>query len=330
MRKEYKCSAILWIGLFAASISGALAQTTAPTPAPPPPVGGATSIFSTYDGTSLKKSDFTFSIVITEPEAVKSVDGTLDSKLMAREMPYRVLLPKGYEAAKSEQYPVIYLLHGLYGKFTNWTEKTKVAEYAANYGFIIVMPEGANGWYTNSVSAPNDKYESYIIKELIPEIDKKFRTKADRTDRIIAGLSMGGYGALKFGLKYPELFTLVGSFSGALKTSTFTAEDAGDIGKTADVVFGAVGSETRRANDVFEIFLGAGDARRKALPFIYLSCGTEDFLFDSNREFDGLLRITKVAHEYRELPGVHDWVFWDDQIREFLAVAEQHLAGQKK
>lgn len=247
---------------------------------------------------------------------------------MAREMPYRVILPKGYEAAKTERYPVIYLLHGLYGSYTNWTDKTNVTEYAAKYGFIIITPEGANGWYTDSVSKPNDKYESYIIKELIPEIDKKFRTKADRDDRIVAGLSMGGYGALKFGSKYPELFTLVGSFSGAFGTSDFTAKTAGDIGSTVDVVFGPVGSETRQANDVFAVLEATADVKK--LPFVYQSCGTEDFLFSSNRNLDALLIKHKVAHEYRERPGIHDWAFWDDQIREFLAVADRYLAAQKK
>lgn len=260
--------------------------------------------------------------------ALRVQEQKLASKLMAREMPYRVILPANYDAAKSERYPVIYLLHGLYGHYTNWTDKTKVAEYAAKYRFIIVTPEGADGWYTDSVSIPKDKYESYIIKELIPEIDRKFRTKADRADRILAGLSMGGYGALKFGLKYPELFTLVGSFSGAFGTSKFTEKNAGEIGKTVDSVFGAVGSETRAANDVFSLLDNVTDVKK--LPFVYQSCGTEDFLFASNRDLDALMIKQKVAHEYRELPGVHDWVFWNDQIREFLAVAERHLAAQKK
>lgn len=262
--------------------------------------------------------------------ALKVQEQKLASKLMAREMPYRVLLPAGYETAKAERYPVIYLLHGLYGHYTNWTDKTKVAEYAAKYRFIIVTPEGADGWYIDSPLASHENYESYIVKELIPEIDAKFRTKADRNDRVIAGLSMGGYGALKFGLKYPEMFTLIGSFSGAFGTSQFTEKAAGDIGKTVDVVFGPVGSKTRLDNDVYELFLGTSQADLRTLPFIYLSCGTEDFLFESSRQFDGLLRIRNVPHEYRELPGVHDWVFWDDQVREFLVVADRHLAARKK
>ncbi|MBX3283313.1 MAG: esterase family protein [Acidobacteria bacterium] len=252
----------------------------------------------------------------------------LASKLMAREMPYRVILPAEYDAAKAERFPVIYLLHGLYGHYTNWTDKTKVAEYAAAYRFVIVMPEGGDGWYVDSPLSPNEKYESYIVKELIPEVDAKFRTKADRSDRIVAGLSMGGYGALKFGLKDPDLFTLVGSFSGAFGTSDFTEKTAGEIGKKVDSVFGPLDSDTRRANDVFLLIGAVADAKK--LPFIYLSCGTEDFLFASNRDLDSLLVKQKLPHEYREHPGIHDWAFWDDQIREFLAVADRHLAAQKK
>ncbi len=159
--------------------------------------------------------------VHAQKTAISKSDGfrelKLDSKLMKREMPYRVILPVGYENSNEKTfYPVIYLLHGLTGHYNNWTDSTKLVEYAKNYKFIIVTPEGANGWYSDSVSAPNDKYESYIIQELIPEIEKKFRAKTDRENRVIAGLSMGGFGAMKFGLKYPEKFRLIGSFSGAL------------------------------------------------------------------------------------------------------------------
>ena len=96
----------------------------------------------------------------------------LDSKLMARQMPYRVILPTDYDADKAQKYAVIYLLHGLTGHFDNWDESTKLKEYAAAYKYIFVQAEGDNGWYSDSATVPNDKYESYIVKELIPEIDK--------------------------------------------------------------------------------------------------------------------------------------------------------------
>ncbi|KXK02815.1 MAG: esterase [Acidobacteria bacterium OLB17] len=260
-------------------------------------------------------------------EALPVSEYKLASKLMAREMPYRVMLPAEYERAKAERFPVIYMLHGLYGHYTNWTDKTKIAAYAAKYRFIIVMPEGADGWYVDSAAAPNENYESYIVKELIPEVDKKFRTEAGRSGRFVAGLSMGGYGALKFALKYPTMFAMAGSFSGAFGTSEFTAKAGGEIGKKVDAVFGPLGSETRRSNDVFTLLDSV--AEPNSLPFVYLSCGTEDPLFASNRKVDELLLKKKIPHEYREHPGGHDWAFWDDQAREFLAAADRFLAARK-
>ena len=156
----------------------------------------------------------------------------LNSKLMAREMPYRVIFPTIYNAEKDKRFPTIYLLHGLTGHFDNWADKSKLTDYLKNYNYIIVMPEGDNGWYTDSSSAANDKYESYIVQELIPEIDKKYRTISDREHRAVAGLSMGGYGSIKFGLKYPEKFALVGSFSGALQAASLSVKKRSEtVGK---------------------------------------------------------------------------------------------------
>ena len=251
---------------------------------------------------------------------------------MAREMPYRVVLPFEYNRSKPKTYPVIYLLHGLTGHFDNWTDKTKLADYAAKYNYIIVTPEGNNGWYSDSSTVPNDKYESYIVQELIPEIDKKFRTIADRNHRVIAGLSMGGYGSIKFGLKNPEMFALVGSFSGALGAASLTEKEVGMKGAIAESilgVYGAADSETRKQNDAFKIIREMPADRIKNLPFIYLDCGTEDFLFQSNRDFVNLLVEKKVRHEFRQLPGAHDWKFWDAQIQEFLELSEKFTNGSK-
>lgn len=255
--------------------------------------------------------------------SLASQDFKLNSKLMAREMPYRVILPKNYEANKSERFPVIYLLHGLTGHFDNWADRTKLKEYAANYNYIIVTPEGDNGWYSDSASVANDKYESYIVQELVPEIDGKFRTLAMRENRAIAGLSMGGYGSLKFGLKYPEKFFLAGSFSGALGAASFTEKTSGAIGKSIDAIFGGVDSETRNSNDIFKLVREISPEKIKTLPFIYLDCGTEDFLFQNNREFVALLVEKKIPHEFRQLPGRHDWVFWDSQVQEFLRLSDR-------
>lgn len=254
----------------------------------------------------------------------------LNSRLMAREMPYRVVLPVNYKTASDKAvYPVIYLLHGLTGHFDNWTDSSKLTEYAAKYNYIIITPEGNNGWYTDSSTVPNDKYESYVVEELIPEIDKKFRTQAGRNHRAVAGLSMGGYGSIKFGLKYPEKFVLVGSFSGALQAASLTEKMLGNSWKaltdSITGVYGADDSPTRKANDVFKIVREIPADKAAALPFIYFDCGTEDGLIITNREFSTALLEKKIPHEFRELPGKHDWKFWDAQIQEFLRVSEKFI-----
>lgn len=253
----------------------------------------------------------------------------LNSKLMAREMPYRVVVPTNYKSEKTRRYAVIYLLHGLTGHFDNWTDRSKLAEHAAEYEYIFVTPEGDNGWYSDSATVPNDKYESYIIEELIPEIDKNFRTVADRNHRAVAGLSMGGYGSLKFGLKHPEKFAVVGSFSGALQAASLNAKMLGNGWKaltdSITSVYGADDSPTRAANDVFKIVREMPADKAKTLPFIYIDCGTEDGLIGTNREFSTLLLEKKIPHEFRQLPGAHNWKFWDSQILEFLQTSERFI-----
>jgi S-formylglutathione hydrolase FrmB len=275
--------------------------------------------FSAYGQQAQKK--------IALPSTVQSYK--LNSKLMAREMPYRIVLPITYNNSNEKTfYPVVYLLHGLTGHFDNWTDRTKLADYAAKYNFIIVTPEGSNGWYTDSASVPNDKYESYIIQELIPEVDKNYRTLKDKKHRVIAGLSMGGYGSIKFGLKYPEMFSLVGSFSGALGAGTWTQKEVGTKGAIAESllgVFGIENSQTRQTNDIFKLVREMTVDKYKTLPFIYVDCGTEDFLYQNNRSFADLLVEKKIPHEYRELPGKHDWIFWDSQVQEFLQLSEKFV-----
>lgn len=253
----------------------------------------------------------------------------LNSKLMAREMPYRVVLPINYKSEKAQRYPVIYLLHGLTGHFDNWTDKSKLAEYAAKYDYMIVTPEGNNGWYSDSATIPNDRYETYITQELIPEIDKNFRTVADRNHRAVAGLSMGGYGSIKFGLKNPEMFALVGSFSGALGAASWTEKSLGNGWKTLTdsitSVYGAAESKTRQENDIFKLVKEIPSEKVSRLPFLYLDCGTEDSLISSNRDFAGLLLEKKVRHEFRQLPGKHDWKYWESQIQEFFELSEKFL-----
>ena len=291
----------------------------APAQAPrPTPASGPISILSP-NGETLRKGEFRFSGGLETHQ--------LQSTLMGRPVSYNVFLPLGYVGEGSrERYPVVFLLHGLMGNYTNWAEKTDFTWKLPNLKAVIVMPDGGDGWYTDSSSKASDKYESYLIQELIPEIDKKFRTIADREHRAIAGLSMGGYGAIKFGLKYPELFSVVGSFSGALGAASITEKEIpGAIGRSIVAIFGPAGSETRKGNDLFAMVRTATAERIKSLPFIYLDCGTEDFLFQNNRDFVSLLLEKRVSHEFRQLPGGHNWKYWGAQVEEFLELAGKRI-----
>jgi len=251
-----------------------------------------------------------------------------ESKLVNAVLPYNVVLPKDYDTARATRYPVLYLLHGLTGHYSDWVSRTNVADYATHYRLIVVTPEGNDGWYTDSSNVANDKYESYILKELIPDVQQRYRTIEARYGRSIAGLSMGGYGSIKFGLKSPTTFIFAGSMSGAFGVTRFGEKEIGGSGwETSMKLFGPVGSDTRKANDLFEIINNLTAARTGSLPYFYFDCGTEDSdrIFPFNRELAALMVAKKIPHEYRELPGDHSWGYWDQQVREVLKIAASKM-----
>jgi len=256
--------------------------------------------------------------------SIESVE--FKSVITGQRLPYIAFLPQDY-AEVNTRYPVLFLLHGLFGSHTNWLNLTNLADYVANHKIIVITPEGHDGWYTDSATVPADKYESYIMKELLPDVDSRFRTIGDRRARGIAGLSMGGYGALKFGLKYPDKFKFVASISGAFDAAARSDEHPGfasDILKPSVMaVFGPARSRTRQENDLHQLARNLSPANVATLPYIYLSCGTEDGFLDTNRDLDGVLLSKKIPHEFRELPGGHDWGFWDRQVREVLRLYSQ-------
>jgi S-formylglutathione hydrolase FrmB len=249
------------------------------------------------------------------------------SQTMGREMSYRILLPRGYSAKGNEavRYPVVYLLHGLWGSYDNWTDKNPPRALVRE-NVIVVTPEGGNGWYVDGVGGPAARYESYFVRDLVLEIDSKFRTKPAREFRFVAGLSMGGYGAVKFGLKYPGMFSMVGSFSGALDAPLRTQSNA-LLNAPIVAVFGDEESPVRAANDIFSLADAVNDEARQALPFIYFDCGSEDWLIETNREFSKLLLRKKIPHEFRQLPGGHNWTYWNAQVHEFFRLVDLRLAS---
>ena len=253
------------------------------------------------------------------------------SKLINASLPYNVILPVDYDASRTTRYPVLYLLHGLTGHYSDWVSHTNIADYASGYSIIIVMPEGNDGWYTDSAAVATDKYESYILKELLPDVEQRYRTIEARYGRAIAGLSMGGYGAIKFGLKSPQTFAFAASMSGAFGVTRFTEKDIPDSWQDSVKLFGPPGSDTRKANDLFELIQKLPLGQNRFLPYFYFDCGTEDstLIFPYNRELSGLMYERKIAHEFRELPGDHSWAYWDRQIQEILRIAGQKMPRVK-
>jgi S-formylglutathione hydrolase FrmB len=263
---------------------------------------------------------------VARVEAVK-----FESKLVGKSLPYNVVLPPLYDAPQSRavRYPVIYLLHGLGGGAGDWvSNRARLAAHAAHYRFIIVTPEGRDGWYTDSATVATDKFETYILEELIPDVERRYRALSTRDARAVAGLSMGGYGALKFGVKHPQMFTLAASLSGAFGAASWEANDPGLLAFVRPSIartYGAMDSPARRENDLFKLFSDLPPERFPALPFIYFDCGTEDFLINSNRALSELLLKRKIPHEYRQMPGAHSWPYWDAQVQEVLKLAARKL-----
>lgn len=128
-------------------------------------------------------------------------------------MTYRVILPEKIAAGK--KLPVLYLLHGGGGGFHDWSNYSDVAQFAAR-GVILVMPEGASSYYMNAAEHPQDRYEDFVTRDLIADVERRFPAVVDRAHRAIAGVSMGGFGAVTLALKHPELYSFVGGISSAL------------------------------------------------------------------------------------------------------------------
>jgi S-formylglutathione hydrolase FrmB len=243
-----------------------------------------------------------------------------ESKLVNTTLPYNVILPADYDTSRTTRYPVLYLLHGLTGHYDDWVQRTNVADYAAGYRMIVVTPEGHDSWYIA-------KYETYILNELIPDVQQRYRTVEARYGRSIAGLSMGGYGAVKFGLKSPSQFVFAASMSGAFGVTRFTEREVPELWKESLKIFGVLGSETRLANDIFEIIGKLTPERINSLPYFYFDCGTEDspLIYPYNRELAVIMFEKKIPHEFRQMPGEHSWGYWDRQVREVLKLAAEKM-----
>ncbi len=206
---------------------------------------------------------------------------------------------------------VFYLLHGLSDDHSIWTRRTSIERYVDGLPLVVVMPDGDRGWYTNATIGP--AYEDDLLKDVIGLVDRTFPVKAERSGRAIGGLSMGGYGAVKLGLKHPEMFASVNSHSGAVGAQRDTRL-INELNPEFERIFGK--SPQAGPEDPWTL-AERGDHGR--FPALRLDCGTDDFLLEQNRTFHHHLESLHIPHEYQEYPGGHDWSYWDRHVQEAIA-----------
>ncbi|MGE5114834.1 MAG: alpha/beta hydrolase [Acidobacteriaceae bacterium] len=253
------------------------------------------------------------------------LDRTFQSAALGRPMRYRILLPKRYFDS-SRYYPVLYLLHGYSGDYQNWSTLTDLVKYAERVPIIIVMPDAGNSWYVDSAGVPQDKFEEYIVHDLVAEVETKWRALRSPNGRAIAGLSMGGYGAVNLALKHPDMFAVAVSLSGALNAALPELEQRADLRASLQQTFGAANSKTRAQNDVYQL---AAKADPGKLPYFDIDCGNDDVTFlGPNRRFAAALTRSKIVFEYHEYPGDHNWQYWDKRLPYTLELVKRYIAPE--
>jgi S-formylglutathione hydrolase FrmB len=211
-------------------------------------------------------------------------------------------------------FPVFYLLHGLSDNHTAWIRRTSIERYVQDLPLIVVMPNGDRGFYTDAVDKTLSAYETHIVRDLIGFVDGTFQTIPERKGRVIAGLSMGGYGAMKIALKHPDLFCAAVSHSGALEFASRPMPSDDDWFAEWIPVFGR--NPKGGPEDVFAI---AEKLDRDAFPALRIDCGVDDGLIESNRAFHDHLKKLGIPHEYEEFPGEHNWAYWDLHVQETVS-----------
>lgn len=235
---------------------------------------------------------------------------TFRSEALEQDACVNVLIPDKKKAAKLK---TLWLLHGLSGNHSAWMRFSSIERYAREYGIAVVMPCADRSWYTDT--AYGKKYFTYITKELPEKIAYYFNDYSDKKeDNIIIGLSMGGYGAVKSVLTYPEKYSFCASLSGSLditrKNRPYNIDEWRSIFgfdlKSADELEGT-------KHDLFALARESKD-----LPYIYMWCGTEDSLIGVNKNFSAHLTELGFAHTFKTSEGDHTWKCWDMHIQNAL------------
>jgi enterochelin esterase-like enzyme len=218
---------------------------------------------------------------------------SISSSILDMDVNYSVYLPPSYESGGP--FPVLYLLHGYYGNHLDWPRNgmRQIMDRELNSGnsteMIVIMPDGMDSFYIDDFDERKLDYEQFFFQEFVPELESKFNIVKAKTHRGIAGLSMGGYGATTYGLKYHHLFSFAYSMSG--------------------VVF-----LDEKFENIFEIVNSKTSTELTQLPKIFLDCGTEDFLFDSNDYLSNFLTQKNIEHTFIKGIGAHEWSYWVNSL----------------
>ncbi len=240
------------------------------------------------------------------------------SNALRRGTSFEMLIPNDYRGDLGEKAPpktgrTLFLLHGYTGKAGNWVPE----ELAAKYNFAIVMPTAENSFYLDWQSTGH-AYQTMLGEELVDYVRRTFGLAERREDTCIAGMSMGGFGALHTGLAYPGTFGRIAALSSALIVHDIARMKPGESNPMANYAyyrecFGDLETvEERDANP--EVLVKKLKASGAGIPEIFMACGTEDFLLEDNRVFHRFLQDERVPHGYFESAGGHDMVFWHEYI----------------
>lgn len=216
------------------------------------------------------------------------------------------------ECAKTGPFPVLYLLHGTTGDESDWVRFSRIEDYARKYQLIIVMPNCENSSYRNTPAGK--AYYTYVTEELRTMINWMFPVNPDRDHTFIAGLSMGGSGAFMLGMSRPDIYSHLASLSGGfgglkdmrLKPGGFWAWAFDPNEDLENGIDNPVWLSNKLINEKIDY------------PNFYMCCGTEDFLYEANCELRAHLDSIGFRYTYHEQPGIHNWDFWDDEIKRIL------------
>lgn len=249
------------------------------------------------------------------------------SKSLMRTVPLNVVLPvdklmfPGMPVRPEAPYKTLYLLHGVFGSYIDWVSGTSVQRWADEKDLAVVMPSGENMFYVDQEKS-NNLYGQYIGRELVEITRKMFPLSRKKEDTFIAGLSMGGFGALRNGLKYHDTFGYIGGLSSALVLDGIderTNDSPMFISRRdyAESVFGDL-SKVGESDMNPEWLVRTLSAGKADLPKVYLTCGTEDSLLEVNRKMRDVMKECGVDVTYEEGPGGHDFDFWNRHIKKFI------------